>query len=124
MSAITKTDDGLVIPASVERRTEVKVGDETTHAMPGGMMDSELKQYLEAMEARMFARFATKEDLAGFATKEDLGRVETRLLTEFHKWASPADMRARSHALAIRATDLDVEALRERVERLEGKKAS
>jgi hypothetical protein len=44
------------------------------------MMDQELKQYLDAK----------------FATKQDFERVETALLTEFHKWASPADMRART----------------------------
>jgi hypothetical protein len=96
-------------------------------------MDKELKQYLESMEARMFAKFATKDDLAKFATKDDLAkfatkddleRVETTLLTEFHKWASPADMRQRSHALAIRATELDLEVLKDRVQKLEGKKVS
>jgi hypothetical protein len=36
---------------------------------------------------------------------EQLERVETILLTEFHKWASPVEMRQRSHAAAIRALD-------------------
>ncbi len=96
------------------------------------LMDNDLKQYLEGMEARMFAKFATKEDLdrafaemrATFATKEDLERVETALLTEFHKWASPADMRAKSHAQAIRLMDTELESLGERVDKLEGKKPS
>lgn len=51
-----------------------------------GVMDQELKQYLEAMEARIdakFAKCATKEDLERFATKEDLERLETKLLTAF-----------------------------------------
>jgi len=30
-------------------------------------------------------------------------RVETSLLTEFHKWASPLEMRADTHHTAIRA---------------------
>jgi hypothetical protein len=34
---------------------------------------------------------------------EQLERVETRLLTEFHKWASPVELRIRSHA-ALRAS--------------------
>jgi hypothetical protein len=54
-------------------------------------MDSELKEYLEAMEARLDAK---------------IERVETTLLTGFHKWASPAELRARSRAAAIRALDL------------------
>lgn len=74
-------------------------------------MDKELKQHLQAMEARL-------------ASKDDLDRVETALLTEFHKWASPAELRAKSNALATRALDQEMELLKERVEKLEGKKAS
>jgi hypothetical protein len=68
-------------------------------------MDQELRQYLD----NKFGELDSK-----FATKQDLERVETALLTEFHKWASPADMRARSHAAAIRTMDLEMEALAER----------
>jgi hypothetical protein len=56
---------------------------------------------------------------AKFATKLDFERVETRLLTEFHKWASPAEARAKTHTAAIRAIDLEMEALTERVQKLE-----
>jgi hypothetical protein len=62
-------------------------------------------------------RFA--ETLQRFATKEDLEQVETRLLTEFHKWASPMEMRQRTHAAALRAIDLEMEAISDRVEKLE-----
>ncbi|MGA2214543.1 MAG: hypothetical protein ABSH31_14800 [Bryobacteraceae bacterium] len=48
-------------------------------------MEDELKAHLEAMEARLDAK---------------IEKVETTLLTEFHKWASPAELRARSHAAA------------------------
>jgi len=48
-------------------------------------------------------------------------QVETALLTEFHKWASPAEMRARTHAAAIRAIDAEIEYLSDRVTKLEGK---
>ena len=40
-------------------------------------MDTELKSYLEAMERRLDAK---------------IERVETTLLTEFHKWASPNEL--------------------------------
>ncbi len=66
-------------------------------------------------------RFATKEDLERFATKEDLERVETRLLTEFHKWASPMDSRVRSHTAVIQALDQELEYWKQRVEKLERK---
>jgi hypothetical protein len=49
-----------------------------------------------------------------------LERVETKLLTAFHKWASPVEMRLRSHSAALRAMDLEVEAVSERVTKLEG----
>jgi hypothetical protein len=48
-----------------------------------------------------------------------LERVETALLTEFHKWASPVEMRVRSHSAALRAIDLEVEAVSDRVTKLE-----
>jgi len=52
---------------------------------------------------------------------EQLERVETTLLTEFHKWASPVEMRQRSHAAAIRALDAEVESLSDRLKNLEGR---
>ena len=51
---------------------------------------------------------------------QQLERVETSLLTEFHKWASPSEMRARSHAAALRAIDAEMEFLADRVAKLEG----
>jgi hypothetical protein len=75
-------------------------------------MDQELKQYLDA-------KFAEQD--AKFASKLDLERVETALLTEFHKWASPADARAKSHTATLRAIDLEMEILTERVQKLENR---
>jgi hypothetical protein len=119
MSAITKTEAGLVRTPSVERRAGMKA-DETIVAPMGGMVDNETKQYLDQKFADMHAVFADMhaEFASKFATKEDLERVETALLTEFHKWASPSEMRAKSHALAIRAMDTELEALTERVQKL------
>jgi hypothetical protein len=53
-----------------------------------------------------------------------LQRVETALLTEFHKWASPLDMRVRSHSAALRAIDVELEAVADRVSKIEGEKGS
>ena len=50
---------------------------------------------------------------------EQLERVETTLLTEFHKWASPVEMRVRSHSAALRAMDVEMESLGERMKKLE-----
>jgi hypothetical protein len=38
--------------------------------------------------------------------RDSIERVETSLLTEFHKWSSPLEMRVKSQTLAIRALDL------------------
>ena len=53
--------------------------------------------------------------------KEQLEKVETSLLTEFHKWASPVEMRQRSHSAALRALDVEVESIADRVAKLEQK---
>jgi hypothetical protein len=94
-------------------------------------MDLELKQYLNGKFAEMNGQFAEMDSKltemhskftemhSKFATKHDLERVETALLTEFHKWASPADMRVRTHAAALRAIDLEMESLTDRVQKLE-----
>ena len=46
-------------------------------------------------------------------------KTETTLLTEFHKWASPVELRQRSHAAAMRAFDAELEAVSDRVTKLE-----
>ena len=56
---------------------------------------------------------------AKYATKVDVERVETSLLTAFHKWASPVEARARTHNAAIHAIDLEIEDLKDRVKKLE-----
>ena len=48
-----------------------------------------------------------------------LERVETALLTEFHKWSSPVEMRVRSHSAALHAIDLELESVADRVTKLE-----
>jgi hypothetical protein len=48
-----------------------------------------------------------------------LERVETALLTEFHKWSSPVEMRVRSHSAALHAIDLELESVGDRVTKLE-----
>jgi hypothetical protein len=50
-----------------------------------------------------------------------LEKVETTLLTECHKWASPVELRQRSHAAAVRALDAEVESLSDRLKNLEGR---
>jgi len=99
-------------------------------------VDIELREYLEGMKAALTADIkgltvdnkGLKADMKGLKAdierveaelKVDIERVETALLTEFHKWASPAEARARTHAAALRAIDLEMESLTERVQKLE-----
>ncbi len=86
-------------------------------------VDNELKQYLIAMEARINERITKlNERIEQTETRvnERIERTETNLLTAFHQWASPVDMRARSHTAAIRALDIEVESLANRVTKLDG----
>lgn len=52
---------------------------------------------------------------------ERLEQVDTTLLTEFHKLASPVELRQRSHAAALRALDSEIESLSDRLKNLEGR---
>jgi hypothetical protein len=56
--------------------------------------------------------------------REQLEGMETRLLTEFHKWASPVETRQRSHAAALRALDVELEAVTDRLKKLEEGRAA
>lgn len=64
-------------------------------------------------------RVLTDEDKQWISLR--LEQVETPLLTEFHKWASPVEQRQRSHAAALRALDAEVESLSDRLKNLEGR---
>ncbi|MBL8234573.1 MAG: hypothetical protein JNL98_39105 [Bryobacterales bacterium] len=55
---------------------------------------------------------------------EQLRNVETTLLSEFHKWASPTEARLRTHTAALRAIDLEMESISDRVTKLEQREAS
>ena len=77
-------------------------------------MDAELKQYLIGMEERTIA--SLKEYV-----NERCEQVETKLLTEFHKWPSPAEARRRTISAALRATDLETESFHDLTKKLEGR---
>ena len=73
-------------------------------------MDAELKQYLIEMEDRLKAY-----------VNERCEEVETKLLTEFRKWPSPAEARHRTISAALRAIDMEIEANHDRAKKLEGR---
>lgn len=67
-------------------------------------MDEELKRYLEDMKAEM---------------KEHAERVETRLLSEFWKWARTADARYRQHTGAVKGLEERVLLVEDRLSDIE-----
>ena len=85
------------------------------------MLTDEDKQWILEHLGNLEQRFAQR--LAGIEEgfEERLEKVETTLLTEFHKWASPLEMRQRTHAAAIRALDEEVESIADRLKNLEGR---
>jgi chromosome condensin MukBEF ATPase and DNA-binding subunit MukB len=91
-------------------------------------VDAELRQYLVEMEERIVSSLKSRfddlnshvDDLKSYVD-ERCERVETSLLTEFHKWASPAEARNRTISAALRSIDIEMEALTDRVKKLEGR---
>ena len=77
-------------------------------------MDTDLKQYLIEMEERIVS------SLKGYVN-ERCEQVETKLVTEFHKCASPADARHRTISAALRAIDLEMESNKDLAKKLEGR---
>ena len=86
-----------------------------------GHVDPELQQALAQLEVRLTARIDTVESRLRTHIDERNEATETRLLTAFHNWASPSEARQRTHAAALRAIDLEMESLSDRVGKLEGK---
>jgi hypothetical protein len=85
-------------------------------------MKREIRADIERVETSLpadVARIETYIERVEISLRADIERVETALLTEFHKWARPVEMRSRSHAAAIRALDIEVESLAERVTKLD-----
>jgi DNA anti-recombination protein RmuC len=72
-------------------------------------IEQRLRDHVTAVESRLRAEIRAVGE-----------HVETTLLTEFHKWASPAEARSRTISAALRAIDLEMEALNDRVSKLEG----
>jgi len=109
-------------------------------------MDQELKTFLEGMEQRLQASVVTSEQRlqASVVTSEQrlqasiveavtaselrcrahTEEVETRLLTEFWKWARTADARYRQHQAIVTGLDLRVQTIEDRLSDLEQRKAS
>ena len=82
------------------------------------LTDEDKKWILEQLREQLTERLAEQRT----QLEERIERVETSLLTEFHKWASPVEARQRSHSAALRAFDEELESLSERVQKIEQKR--
>lgn len=97
-------------------------------------MDAELKNHLEAMESRLQGhtdqkleamesrlRDYTDDKLKELELRlrEHTEAVETRLLSEFWKWARTSDMKARHHGTTLAAMDERLMSVEERLMDLE-----
>ena len=76
---------------------------------------NQIASQLAASEERMGAKLVASEERMAARIE----KTETALLTEFHRWASPVEMRQRTHAAALRAIDTEMEALPDHVKKLE-----
>jgi hypothetical protein len=81
-------------------------------------LDNQDKEWISEQLSEQLERMS--ERLRLYVDKR-FERVETKLLPEFHKWASPAEMRALSHTAAIRALDVEIESIDDRLRKLEGR---
>ena len=94
------------------------------------MTDEQLQSLFAGMERHLDKRAdeiqqRVTEQVTGLRAEiKAMGEhVETSLLTEFHKWASPNEARARGTREALHALDLEVDLLKERVAKLGRQKA-
>ncbi len=78
------------------------------------------REYIEAVEASLRDHI---ESVAA-AAKQHTEDVETRLLTEFWKWAKTADARYRQDHAAVLAIDMRLELIEDRLSDLERGKAA
>jgi hypothetical protein len=85
-------------------------------------MEGRIEGRMVSMEGRMVSmedRMVSMEARLRAYVDQRCERVETALLTEFHKWASPVETKLRSHSAVLRSVDVDLEALAHRVNKLE-----
>lgn len=100
-------------------------------------MDQELKSYLESISGNLAElkhdMSGVKQEIAGIKQdmvsleirlREHTESVETRLLTEFWKWAKTSDARYRQGQAVVGALDDRVQAVEDRVADLERRRAS
>jgi hypothetical protein len=85
------------------------------------LLDQKLEEKLEQkLEEKLEQKLGDRQQQIERFVDQKLERLETKLLTAFHGWASPVDARIRAHAAAIHALDLEQEAMKRRLDKLDG----
>ena len=74
---------------------------------------------IQASEQRMLTYIDKAIQASEERVTEQMRNIETTLLTEFQKWASPVDMRLKTHTATLRAVDAEIEYLSGRVKDIE-----
>jgi hypothetical protein len=87
-------------------------------------MDQDLRQYLEGMEGRMNARMDGRIDSLEERMNAKIEKVETNLLTAFHGWARPMEIRVRGSITIVDGFEERLTLVEERLRKLDENKAS
>ena len=82
-------------------------------------MDEELKSYLEALETRLREHSEAMETRLREHVSKECEKVETKLLTAFHGWARPAEIKVRGAAQTVAGFDERLDMAEERIGALE-----
>jgi hypothetical protein len=96
------------------------VTDEQLQDLFAGMQRHLEKSIIESyrgMEVRFDAKLSEMES----RIDSKIEKVETALISEFWKWASPVEARARGSRDTLHALELEVDSLKERMRKLEGR---
>ena len=83
-------------------------------------MDQELKQYLDSNFARIDKRFEELEALL----EARIEKTETNLLTAFHGWARPMELRVGNMTTIVMGFEERMTLAEQRISQLERKRAS
>ncbi len=82
-------------------------------------MDPELRQYLEGMESRMDTKLEALEE----RVNARIEKVETNLLTAFHGWARPMEIRVRGSVAIVLGFEEPLTLAEERLRQLDEKRS-
>lgn len=95
-------------------------------------MDPELREFLEKLSSRIDSRFdaverrlkTLEERSEQFPTKDDVEKIETSLLTAFHGWARPMEVRVNNVTTIVMGFEERLALAEQRISELERKRAS